>query len=207
LGKLVDGHDGEDGVAADEGVAMLEVGEDGGDERLNDLRLIEAAEETEGDAADVLVGVLEVVAEILADEDHLGEDFASGIGLVNDLEVEEEKLLDGVVLGGEDVADDGDEELWNGFAVEEEHDGLLQFLDLRRDVVSLESFLDLVAQRRRALVEVDNQSARLIHCSDLQFSETRSEFFDSKSHGNFTISHDERDEEDEARAYLWDLSE
>lgn len=67
MGKVVDGHDGEDGVAADEGVAMLEVREDGRDERLDDLRLIEAAEEAEGDAADVLVGVLEVVAEVLAD--------------------------------------------------------------------------------------------------------------------------------------------
>jgi len=45
---------------------MLEVGEDGRDEKLDDLRLIEATEETEGDAANVLVGVLEVVAEVLA---------------------------------------------------------------------------------------------------------------------------------------------
>lgn len=93
-----------------------------------------------------------------------------------------------MVLGGEDVADDGDEELWNGFAVEEEHDGLLQCLDLRRDVVGLQRLLDLVGQRRRALVEVDNQSAGLLHCSDLQFSQTRSDFANSKSHGNFTIT-------------------
>ncbi|QCD76624.1 hypothetical protein DEO72_LG4g2239 [Vigna unguiculata] len=66
LRKLVDGHDSENGVAADEGVVMLEVGEDGRDEKLDDLRLIEATEETEGDAANVLVGVLEVVAEVLA---------------------------------------------------------------------------------------------------------------------------------------------
>jgi len=58
-------------IAADEGVTMLEVGEDGRDERLDDLRLIEAAEETEGDTADVLVGVLEVVAEVLVDPGEL----------------------------------------------------------------------------------------------------------------------------------------
>ncbi|QCD77371.1 hypothetical protein DEO72_LG1g994 [Vigna unguiculata] len=71
LRKLVDGHDNENGVAADEGVAMLEVREDGRDERLDDLRLIEAVEEAEGDAADVLVRVLEVVAEVLADPGEL----------------------------------------------------------------------------------------------------------------------------------------
>lgn len=48
-------------------MAVLEVGEDGWDERLDDLRLIEAAEEAESDTADVLIGVLKVVAEVLAD--------------------------------------------------------------------------------------------------------------------------------------------
>ena len=115
---------------------MFEVGENGGNERLDDLGLVESAEESEGDAADVLVGMLEVVAEILADEDHLREDLAARIGLVDDLEIEEEELLDGVVLGGENVADDGDEELRNGLAVQEDHDGLLKRVDLRSDVVS-----------------------------------------------------------------------
>lgn len=142
---------------------MFEVGENGGNERLDDLGLVESAEESEGDAADVLVGMLEVVAEILADEDHLREDLAARISLVDDLEVEEEELLDGVVLGGENVADDGDEELRNGLAVQEDHDGLLKRVDLRSDVVSFQGLLDLVRQRRRALVEVDHQSARLLH--------------------------------------------
>ena len=136
MGEPVDGHDGEHGVPAHEWVAVLEVGEDGRDERLNDLGLVEAAEEAERDAADVLIGVLEIVAEILADEDHLREDLAAGVSLLDDLEVEEEELLNGVVLGGEYVADDGDEELGDGLAVEQEHDGLLQGFALRRDVVS-----------------------------------------------------------------------
>ena len=38
-------------------------------ERLDDLLLAQPAEEAEGAAADVLVGVLEVVAQVLADED------------------------------------------------------------------------------------------------------------------------------------------
>lgn len=118
-------------------MAVLQILDNRRDQWLDDLDLVEAAEEPERDAADVLVGVLEVVAEVLADEDHLGEDLAAGVGLVDDLEVEEEELLDGVVLAGEDVADDGDEELGNGLAVEEEHDGLLEGVDLEGDVVAL----------------------------------------------------------------------
>lgn len=125
-------------------MAVLEIGENRRDERLDDLGFVETAEEAEGDTADVLVRVLEVVAEILADEDHLRENLAAGIGFVNDLEVEKEELLHGVVLGGENVADYGDEELRDGFAVEEEHDRFLERVDLGSDVVSFERFLDLV---------------------------------------------------------------
>ena len=78
-----------------------------------------------------------------------------------------------MVLGGENVANDGDEELWNGFAVEEEHDRLLERIDLRRHVVCLERLLDLVGQRRRALVEMDNQSAGLLHCSEMKCNSLR----------------------------------
>ncbi|RXH92852.1 hypothetical protein DVH24_011876 [Malus domestica] len=52
--------------------------------------------------------------------DYLRQDFPLGIGLVDDLEVEEEELLEGVVLGREDVADD---EVRDGVAIEEEQDG------------------------------------------------------------------------------------
>lgn len=68
-------------------MAVLNVGKDGGNEGLNDLGLGKAAEEAEGDASDVLIRVLEVVPEILADKDHLRQDAASGVGLVNDLKV------------------------------------------------------------------------------------------------------------------------
>lgn len=163
IGEPIQGHDREDRIAADEGVAVLQILDDRRDQGLDDLDLVEAAEEAEGDAADVLVGVLEVVAEVLADEDHLREDLAAGVGLVDDLEVQEEELLDGVVLAGEDVADDGDEELRDGLAVEEEHDGLLEGVHLERHVVPLQRLLDLVRQRRRPLVEVDQEGARFLH--------------------------------------------
>jgi hypothetical protein len=48
---------------------VVQVGQDGGHERLQDLLLPDAREEAQRDAADVLVGVLQVVAQVLADQD------------------------------------------------------------------------------------------------------------------------------------------
>jgi len=159
----VDGGDGGECVAAHEVVAVVEVGEDGGDERLEQLGLGEAAEEAQRDAADVLVGALEVVAEVLADEEHLREDLArGGVALVDGLEVEEEELLDGVVVAGLDVADEGDEEVREGLAVEEERDGAAHGLGLGGAVAGLELRLDLARHCRRALVEVHQEGARLL---------------------------------------------
>lgn len=117
-------------------MAVLQIGENRRDQRLDDLGLVQSAEKSQRNASDVLVRVLKIVAEVLADEDHLREDLAFGVGFLYDLKVEEEELLDCVVLGGQYVSDDGDEELGNGVAVEEEHDGLLEGFDLQFDVVS-----------------------------------------------------------------------
>jgi hypothetical protein len=136
LRKPIHGHDCADGISSNKWVAMLQIGENRWDQGLDDLGLVQSTKESQGDAANVLVGALEIVAEVLADEDHLRENFASGIGFVNDLEVQQQKLLHGVVFGGENVANYGDEELWNGVAVEQEHDCLLQSFDLCFDVVS-----------------------------------------------------------------------
>ena len=48
---------------------MFQAGQDGGDQRLQDLLLPDAAQKAQCDAPDVLVGVLQVVAQVLADED------------------------------------------------------------------------------------------------------------------------------------------
>lgn len=63
---LEDGGDGVDCVFADVGVAVLETGACGGEEGLDELGLAEFAEEAEGIAANVFVGVLEVVADAVA---------------------------------------------------------------------------------------------------------------------------------------------
>ena len=63
-------------------MAMVEISDDRGNQRLHELRLGYTAEEAEADAADVLVGVLEVISEVLNHEDHLREHPADGVGLV-----------------------------------------------------------------------------------------------------------------------------
>jgi hypothetical protein len=48
---------------------MLQVGQDAGHQRLQDLLLADAGEEAQGDPPDVLIGVLQVVPEVLANQD------------------------------------------------------------------------------------------------------------------------------------------
>lgn len=65
---LVDGCDGEDGVLADVGVAVLQTRPRGGEEGLDELWLAKLAEEAKGIAPDVLVRVLEIVPDTVAAE-------------------------------------------------------------------------------------------------------------------------------------------
>jgi hypothetical protein len=110
VGEAGDGVNSEDGVPADVGNAMLKVLEDGGDEGLEELGLVEAAEEAQGDAANKLIGMLEEVTKGLADEDHFGQNSARCIYAVNKLQVEEQQLLHGVVLAGQHVSHHRDED-------------------------------------------------------------------------------------------------
>lgn len=66
LEALVDREDCEHGIAAHKGVAMLKVVFYGRDERLEDLSLLELAEESKCAAADVLVRVREVIPQVVA---------------------------------------------------------------------------------------------------------------------------------------------
>ncbi len=85
LGQLVDGVDGSHRVLAHVRVPVLQVGQDGGHQRLQDLLLADAAQEAQRDAADVLVGVLQVVAQVLADEDLQGAGAGSRLRSVSRL--------------------------------------------------------------------------------------------------------------------------
>lgn len=51
---------------------MLQAGQDGGDEGLQNLLFPDAAQEAQRHTPDVLIGMLQVVAQVLADEDLQG---------------------------------------------------------------------------------------------------------------------------------------
>ena len=63
-------------------------------------------------------------------------------------QIKQQELLDGMVVRGQHVSDDGDEKLGQLLSVQDSHDSLLHCGDLRLGVVSLESFLDLGKARR-----------------------------------------------------------
>ena len=48
---------------------MLQAGQDGGNQRLQNLLLAYPAQEAQRDTPNVLIGVLQIVAQILADQD------------------------------------------------------------------------------------------------------------------------------------------
>ena len=97
----------------------------------------------------------------MGDEDHLWDDLAGDfVPFVDDLEVEKEEPLDDVFLGLEDVADDGDEEVGDRVAIEEEHDGALQGVDLGADVAPLEVSLDPLGCGEATLVQGHQKGAR-----------------------------------------------
>ena len=48
---------------------MLQTGKNGGYERLQDFFLFDAAQKSQGGTSEVLIGMLEIVSEILTDED------------------------------------------------------------------------------------------------------------------------------------------
>jgi len=69
LGELVDGIDRQHSTAAHVGVPVLQVAEDGWNQGLQDLFFPYAAQKAQGHAPDVLIRVLQIVPQILADQD------------------------------------------------------------------------------------------------------------------------------------------
>jgi hypothetical protein len=67
LWQLVDGIDCQHCVTPDIGVPVLKVAEDGRNQGLQDLLLTDATQEAQSHTTDELVGMLQVVPEVLAD--------------------------------------------------------------------------------------------------------------------------------------------
>lgn len=73
-------------------IPVFQVGKNAGNERLKNFLLANAAQEAQGHATDVLVGVLQVVAQVLADQDLEAQGIVAsastaGVAIVNFLRV------------------------------------------------------------------------------------------------------------------------
>ena len=101
--------------------------------------------------------MLQVVAQVLADQDHLREELPRGVRLLDDLDVQQQQLLHELRVRGEDVADYGDEELRHLFPAEEDRDGFLQRVRFLVLAARLERLLDL--RRAHSFVEVHEHRA------------------------------------------------
>ena len=94
-------------------------------------------EEAQRYASDVLIRVLEVVPQVLADENHLRQELAGLVRLLNHLQIQQQKLLHLVIVAGQNIPDQRYEESRELLAVEQHHDALLQCLGLRLVVLAL----------------------------------------------------------------------
>ena len=123
-------------------VPVLQVGQDAGHQRLQDLGLLQAAQEAQRHRPQVLVRRLQVVAQVLADEDHLRQRLAVLPRLLYDLQVQQQQLLHSVVLRRQHVAHNGDEDGGHRLAVEQLADHVLHGCRLGHGVATLQGLLD-----------------------------------------------------------------
>ena len=114
-------------------VAVVEALLDRRHERLEDLGLLDLAQEAQHAAAHVLVRVVQVVAQRVAHEDHLGQQLARRVILRHDLPVEHDHLLELVVVRVDAEANDLHEHARHRLAAQHQHDRALErfHLDLR----------------------------------------------------------------------------
>lgn len=122
LKRAEDGKHSEHGIAPHEGVTVLQILLDGGHERLEDLGLLELAEEAKRAAANVLVRVHQVVAQPVGDEDHLWHQLAVWPHLLDDLPVDEQQLFYLVVVARHAEADHSHEQPGHHLAVQQQRD-------------------------------------------------------------------------------------
>lgn len=125
----VDGGNRKDGVLAHVGVAVLQTLSGGGEERLNELGFSELAQEAKSVSPDVLVGVLQVVSDTVADQDHFLLQLAIGVELGANLVVKVQQLLQSLVLRGHDESNDVHEQVGHGIAIEHDRENALHGLD------------------------------------------------------------------------------
>lgn len=125
------------GVSSHKRVAMVEVVLHHRDERLEDFSLLQLAKETQRAAADVLVSVVEIIADVVGDQDHLWQQLAIWPMLLHYLPIHEQQLLNLVVFTRHTEADHSHEQLGHDLPVQEER---YKGLKARHFLVSLLCF-------------------------------------------------------------------
>mmetsp|Transcript_9026 Transcript_9026/g.31070 ORF Transcript_9026/g.31070 Transcript_9026/m.31070 type:complete len:642 (+) Transcript_9026:3130-5055(+) len=160
--EVVDGLDTHGRRPADEGVPVLEVAEDRRDQRLQDLELLDTAQEAQGDAPEVLVRVLQVVPKVLADQYHLWQKLSLRVLLLQLLEVQQQELLNRVVLAGEHVPHDCHKELRHILPVQHHVHTLFHSLPLVLFLPAFQRLLDLVPVKGLVAVAHQHSAVRLV---------------------------------------------
>ena len=159
---LEDGRDGKDGVLAHVGVAVLETGARRRQQRLNQLGLAQLAQEAQRVAANVLVGVLQVVADAVADQDHLLLELAGRVELGADLVVEVEQLLERLGLGRHHEPDDVHQDAGQRVAVEHDDKNATHRVLLRLVRALLQLVLQVVERRDVGRIVLVDEAVRPI---------------------------------------------
>mmetsp|Transcript_33573 Transcript_33573/g.96288 ORF Transcript_33573/g.96288 Transcript_33573/m.96288 type:complete len:1064 (-) Transcript_33573:41-3232(-) len=151
-----------DGIPPHVGVPVAEIPEDSLLQGLKDSVVLHLAQQAQGRAANVLVGVHEVIAEGIAHQNHFLLQIAILLALVDNLPVDHQQLLDPVVRGGDDELDDGHQQLGISLAIDHEKDQLLQGLSLYAVFLVFEPLAKIIGSRRHTLVIVDEDRAMLL---------------------------------------------
>jgi len=142
---------------------MFQVRQNGRDQRLDELCLIQPCQEAQRHSPYVLVRVLQVIPQVLADQNHLRQDLTPRIRLVDDLQIQQQQLLHGVILRWQNVAHNCNEKRRQRLTIQQQHHCLLHRINLPLSIMALKLLLNLVCQRRCSLVEINQQGTRLLH--------------------------------------------
>mmetsp|Transcript_3100 Transcript_3100/g.8470 ORF Transcript_3100/g.8470 Transcript_3100/m.8470 type:complete len:332 (-) Transcript_3100:112-1107(-) len=131
-------------AAPHERVPVLQVAQYRRNQRLQDLKLLDPAQEPQRHSPQVLVRVLEVVPQVLADQYHLRKEFPIAVLLLQLLQVQKQQLLDRVILTRKDVSHDRHEQLGHVLSVEHHVHALFHGFALVLGASALKRLLNLV---------------------------------------------------------------
>lgn len=151
---LVDRPDRHYRVLAHVAVTVLEALAHCRNQWLKDFLLLDLLEKTQGGASDVFVGVLKVVPDGVAYQDHLLLQLALGIKLGAHFPVELEHLLELLVLAWEYILDDRHQERRVRLAIQRRYDNGTERLQLDLIVLTLKVRTELLCRHVQLVASI-----------------------------------------------------